>query len=200
MDLGCGGGLDSILAAQKVGSSGRVIGVDMTPEMVLLAREAARRRRLSNVEFHLAEVEQIPLGTATVDVVISNAVFCLVPDKDIVLAEALRVLKPGGRLAISDLVLMEATSGDLWTSRLWAGCIGYSIEKNAFLEKLEPAGLARIEVHKLVPWRPDDRSCPDLGWCQIAPSSRCVDLAEEPVIYDARDLVASIEITARKPA
>src|SRR5688572_5273047 len=107
VDLGSGGGLDVFLAAQKVGPSGKAIGIDMTPEMIELARKNAAKAEIGNVEFHLASIDRLPLEDASVDVVISNCVINLAPDKQAVLLEISRVLRPGGRLAVSDIALKK---------------------------------------------------------------------------------------------
>ncbi len=147
LDLGSGGGIDCFLASRAVGPSGRVLGVDMTPEMVELARKNAKRLRLGNVEFRLGEIEALPVEPATVDVVISNCVVCLSPDKDAVLREASRVLKPGGRLHLSDMMLVgelpQAIKDD---PQKWAECVSGADQKDTYLARLRAAGFRDVSV------------------------------------------------------
>jgi SAM-dependent methyltransferase len=147
LDLGAGGGFDCFLAAQKVGPKGLVIGVDMTPEMVSRARQNARRSGLDNVSFRLGEIEALPVADASVDVIISNCVINLVPDKRPVYEEAFRVLRPGGRLAISDVVarhsLTDRLRGDL---RLWSECAAGACLVADLIETLGDIGFERIEI------------------------------------------------------
>ena len=147
LDLGSGAGVDVFLAAQRVGPTGRVIGVDMTESMIEKARANAAAGGYTNVEFRLGEIESLPVESGTVDVIISNCVINLAPDKDKVFAEAYRVLKPGGRVQISDMVtqgpMPEAVSRDM---AKWAGCIGGAIDREVYLAKLRHAGFARVEV------------------------------------------------------
>jgi len=147
LDLGSGGGIDCFLAANKVGADGRVIGLDMTPEMIKLARRNAKKAGLSNVEFRYGEMEEIPLPDASVDVIISNCVINLSPDKDAVFREALRVLRPGGRMTVSDIV----THGDLpepvrKSLDAWAGCISGALDESDYLGKICAAGFTGAEV------------------------------------------------------
>lgn len=147
LDLGSGGGIDCFLAARQVGPQGRVIGLDMTPDMIRLAQRNAKQLGVSNVEFRLGEMEDIPLPDASVDVVISNCVVNLSPDKDAVFRETARVLRPGGRLSISDIVV----DGDLppfIRSRLdaWAGCVAGALDEAVYLDKIRAAGFAGVEV------------------------------------------------------
>ncbi len=151
VDLGCGGGLDVFLAAQKVGSTGRAIGIDMTPEMIDRAKAAAARgvggRAFENVEFHLATIDRLPLPDASVDVVISNCVINLAPDKDAVFQEVARVLKPGGRLAVSDIALKKDLPADLGESiAAYVGCIAGAIRVVDYERGLRAAGFSGVEV------------------------------------------------------
>lgn len=147
LDLGCGGGLDVFLAAQKVGQTGRVIGVDMTPQMIEKARENARKGHYENVEFRLGEIENLPLEDNTVDVIISNCVINLSPDKLVTFKEALRVLKPGGRLLISDLVTEGELPQDVRQSfDAWACCIGGALEKEKYLATIAEAGFQDVSI------------------------------------------------------
>src|SRR3954465_7287635 len=128
VDLGSGGGLDVFLAARKVGPTGRAIGIDMTPEMLDLARQNAEKAGLTNVEFHLATIDKVPLPDASVDCVISNCVINLAPDKPAVFREVARILKPGGRLAVSDIALKgELPEAIASSMAAYVGCIGGAI-------------------------------------------------------------------------
>jgi ubiquinone/menaquinone biosynthesis C-methylase UbiE len=147
LDLGAGGGLDCFLAADKVGPSGRVIGVDMTPEMVDRARENARKNGYTNVEFRLGEIEHLPVPDGSVDVIISNCVINLSPEKDRVFQEAFRVLKPGGRMMISDLVLSKPLPEALRESvEVYTACVAGAMPKNDYLREIEAAGFRKVEV------------------------------------------------------
>ena len=147
LDLGSGAGFDCFLAAGKVGEPGRIIGVDMTPEMIEKARENARKGSYSNVEFRLGEIENLPLADNSVDVVISNCVINLAPDKQRVFAEAYRVLKPGGRLMISDLVLLKELP-DLIKNSVegYIGCLSGAIMKDEYMDAVEAAGFQGVEI------------------------------------------------------
>ena len=151
LDLGSGGGIDCFLGGRAVGSTGRVVGVDMTPDMVFLAKKNARLLGSSNVEFLLADMEQLPLKEHTVDVVISNCVINLSPDKERVFQEAFRVLRPGGRFHVSDILLEkdlpEAISNDL--DRL-LGCIAGADLKNTYLDRLRRAGFVDIDIPEAI--------------------------------------------------
>lgn len=147
LDLGSGAGFDCFLSAAKVGKSGRVIGVDMTPEMIDKARINASKGDYDNVEFHLAEIENLPVADNSVDVVISNCVINLVPNKPRVFSEIFRVLKPGGRMFVSDIVLLRELPEVIKNSvEAYVGCVSGSIMKNAYLEAVKGAGLADIEI------------------------------------------------------
>jgi SAM-dependent methyltransferase len=147
LDLGSGGGIDVLLSAQRVGSTGRAYGLDMTDEMLALARENQRKAGIQNVEFLKGEIEDIPLPDDSVDVVISNCVINLSADKDRVLREAFRVLKPGGRFAVSDVVVRGEVPSDIRRSaELWAGCVAGALEESAYRLKLAAAGFEAIQI------------------------------------------------------
>jgi SAM-dependent methyltransferase len=147
LDLGSGGGIDVLLSAKRVGRSGKAYGLDMTDEMLALARENQRKAGVENVEFLKGEMENIPLPDNSVDVVISNCVINLSADKDRVLREAFRVLKPGGRFAVSDIVVRGAIPTEIRRSvELWAGCMAGALEESEYLAKLAQAGFERVEV------------------------------------------------------
>jgi ubiquinone/menaquinone biosynthesis C-methylase UbiE len=147
LDLGSGGGIDVLLSAKRVGPAGKVYGLDMTDEMLALARENQRKAGAANVEFLKGRIEAIPLPDACVDVVISNCVINLSIDKDAVLREAFRVLKPGGRFAVSDVIVRgevpEALRRDMES---WAGCIAGALEEKDYGRKLRAAGFADVEL------------------------------------------------------
>jgi len=208
LDLGSGGGIDCFLAAKRVGPEGRVIGLDMTPDMIKLARKNAIKIGAENVDFRYGEMEEMPLPDRSVDVIISNCVVNLSPDKDAVFGEAFRVLRPGGRMMISDVVV----DGELPPSireRLdaWAGCIAGALDESVYLDKIRAAGFERVEV----------------VWRSSPPADQVVEEAEVQLLVvgpdgaaagqDAQDLlaeaglsvndlahkVASIGVTAYKP-
>jgi arsenite methyltransferase len=151
LDLGSGGGIDVLLSAKRVGPAGKVYGLDMTDDMLALARENARKAGAANVEFLKGTIEAIPLPDNSVDVIISNCVINLSPDKDAVLREAFRVLKPGGRFAVSDVVVRGEVPADIRRSmELWVGCIAGALEEQAYKSKLAAAGFSDVSVE---PWR-----------------------------------------------
>jgi arsenite methyltransferase len=151
LDLGSGGGIDVLLSAKRVGPTGKAYGLDMTDEMLALARENQRKAGATNVEFLKGTIEAIPLPENSVDVIISNCVINLSSDKDAVLREAFRVLKPGGRFAVSDVVVRGDVPADIRRSmELWVGCIAGALEETEYAAKLRAAGFADVEVE---PWR-----------------------------------------------
>jgi SAM-dependent methyltransferase len=151
LDLGSGGGIDVLLSAKRVGPTGKAYGLDMTDEMLALARENQRKAGATNVEFLKGTIEAIPLPDNSVDVIISNCVINLSNDKDAVLREAFRVLKPGGRFAVSDIVVRGDVPADIKRSmELWVGCIAGALEETEYASKLQTAGFANVEVE---PWR-----------------------------------------------
>ena len=147
LDLGSGGGIDVLLSARRVGPTGKAYGLDMTDEMLELARKNQAEAGVSNVEFLKGEIESIPLPDASVDVIISNCVINLSGDKDRVIAEAFRVLKPGGRFAVSDVVVRGAVPDTIRKSvELWVGCVAGAMEKSEYVAKLERAGFTAVGV------------------------------------------------------
>ncbi|MGE0451837.1 MAG: arsenite methyltransferase [Vicinamibacterales bacterium] len=151
LDLGSGGGIDVLLSAMRVGPTGKAYGLDMTDEMLALARENQQKAGATNVEFLKGTIEAIPLPDHSVDVIISNCVINLSTDKDAVMREAFRVLKPGGRLAVSDVVVRGAVPDEVRRSmELWVGCIAGALEEADYVERLRRAGFVDVSVE---PWR-----------------------------------------------
>lgn len=214
LDLGSGGGIDCFIAAGKVGPEGRVIGLDMTPDMVKLARRNAKKVGLANVEFRYGEMEDIPLPDDSVDVVISNCVINLSPDKDAVFGEAFRVLRPGGRMTVSDIVI----DGDLpWSirSRLdaWAGCIAGALDESVYVDKIRAAGFEEIKIlsrrHATADQVADVAAADGEPQMVVVGSNghviegeKAQALLDEAGIssHDLAGKVASVNVTARKPA
>jgi len=150
LDLGSGGGIDCFLAAQKVGAEGKVIGLDMTPDMIELARRNATLMGAENVEFRLGQMEEMPVDAESVDVIISNCVINLSPDKDKVFGEAYRVLKPGGRLCVSDIVTLGVLPESVRKNKdEWAQCVAGALDRDDYLGKIKAAGFGQVEVEKL---------------------------------------------------
>ena len=157
LDLGSGGGIDVLLSARRVGPTGKAYGLDMTDEMLALARENQRKAGVDNVEFLRGEIEAIPLPDNSVDVIISNCVINLSADKDRVFAEALRVLRPGGRLAVSDVVVRGEVPAQIRKSvELWIGCVAGALEEDEYRAKLAKAGFEGIDVEPTRVYRVDD--------------------------------------------
>jgi arsenite methyltransferase len=207
LDLGAGAGIDCFLAAKAVGETGRVIGVDMTAEMLDRARENARKHHFDNVDFRLGEIENLPVGDAAVDVVISNCVINLSPDKARVFAEAYRALKPGGRMMISDIVLLKDLPAHLRESlNAYVECIAGASRKEEYLAMIRDAGFSRIEV---ISERPAGMERPRDSKCQCgSPESKpfvpqtVEELAEFERLAQsgqAEIFAASIQVRAMKP-
>jgi arsenite methyltransferase len=157
LDLGSGGGIDVLLSAKRVGPTGKAFGLDMTDEMLALANENKRKAGVENVEFLKGEIEDIPLPDESVDVVISNCVINLSADKDRVLGEAFRVLKPGGRFAVSDVVTRGTVPDEVRQSvLLWVGCVAGALEENEYRTKLASAGFETIEIEPTRTYRVED--------------------------------------------
>ena len=224
VDLGCGGGLDVLLAAQRVGTSGKAIGIDMTPEMIELARNNAAKGERDNVEFHLAAIDDIPLPDSTVDCVISNCVINLAPDKQAVFREVHRILKPGGRLAVSDIALKKPLPNELAESvAAYVGCIAGAISVDEYRQYLVEAGFSAVEIidseadlnayakveNQAGCCAPPATSSDGLqiveGGCCSTPTgpeseeSLHDQLAELLRLYDVNDYAASVKVFAIKP-
>ena len=158
LDLGSGGGIDVLLSAKRVGPTGKAYGLDMTDQMLALARENQAKSGLTNVEFLRGEIEHIPLPDNSVDVIISNCVINLSADKDRALAEAFRVLKPGGRFAVSDVVIRDAGIPEAVrrSMELWVGCVAGALDEASYREKLANAGFDAIELEPTRVYRVED--------------------------------------------
>jgi len=147
LDLGAGAGFDCFLAANLVGKQGKVIGIDMTSEMITKARENAIKGNYTNVEFRLGEIENLPVADSSADVIISNCVINLSPDKERVFTEAYRVLKPGGRVMVSDMVLLKSLPEDILNSvEAYVGCIAGAIQKDDYIKSMKQAGFQNVEI------------------------------------------------------
>lgn len=191
LDLGSGGGIDVLLSARRVGPTGKAYGLDATDEMLALAEENRRKSGLTNVEFLRGTIEHIPLPDQSVDVIISNCVINLSGDKDQVLREAARVLKPGGRFAVSDVVVRGSLPAEVQRSmELWVGCVAGALSEQEYIEKLGAAGFEGIEVEVTRTY--------DLEDARAFLSSQGIDV--EAVAADVKDKVVSAFIRARKPA
>ena len=178
LDLGSGAGFDAFLAAQRVGKTGRVIGVDMTPEMIAKAKENARKGKYSNVEFRLGEIEKLPVEDSSIDVIISNCVINLSPDEEAVFKESFRVLKFGGRLMVSDLVLAKDLPKELKDSvEAYVGCLAGAIMKDEYLNLITTAGFNDVKI--------------------VSESSYPVDAMFDN-FEGAQDAVVSIKVSASK--
>jgi SAM-dependent methyltransferase len=191
LDLGSGGGIDVLLSAKRVGPTGKVYGLDMTDEMLALARENQQKAGATNVEFLKGTIEQIPLPANAVDVIISNCVINLSSDKDAVLREAFRVLKPGGRFAVSDVVVLGDVPLDVRRNmELWVGCIAGALGADEYVAKLSGAGFEDVEVES---WRVYDV---EDARAFLADAGLDID-GIAPLV---KDKFASAFIRARKPA
>lgn len=216
VDLGCGGGLDIFLASAKVGPEGRAIGIDMTPEMIERARRNAEKGGYTNVEFHLAKIDHLPLPDNSVDCVISNCVINLAPDKQAVFREIARVLKPGGRLAVSDIALKKALPPEVSSDLLaYVGCVAGAILTGDYRRGLLEAGFAHAEI---VDTKRDlsvydkigdqESSCSTATALPVATTGCCAPaepasrnhLADLLSRYRVNDYAASVRVYAVKPA
>lgn len=195
LDLGSGAGFDCFLAAKKVGKSGRVIGVDMTPEMLDKARANAKKGKYANVEFRLGEIENLPVADNFVDVVISNCVINLAPDKRRVFEEAFRVLAPNGRLMVSDIVLLKKLPKSIQRNvEAYAGCIAGAEIKDKYLDLVRKAGFKNVEVL-------DEKTYPleyIISESTLKEAIKMSNMTEEEV-KEAANRVVSVKVSAIKP-
>jgi len=207
VDLGCGGGLDVFLAAAKVGLAGKAIGIDMTPEMLALARTNATRAGLANVEFHQATIDNLQLADNSVDCVISNCVINLVPSKPAVFREIFRILKAGGRLAVSDIALKRPLPPEIGKNLLaYVACIAGTILIEEYRSGLQAAGFENVEIidtHadlNVYGKNVDQQSacCPP-GCCSPESQAMQVELFDLMKLYDINQFAASVKIYAVKP-
>jgi len=193
VDLGCGGGIDVFLAAKKVGNKGKVIGIDMTDEMINKAKANAKNISVSNVEFKLGEIEKLPLANEIADCIISNCVINLSEDKQQVFNEAFRVLKIGGRLMVSDMVLVGDLPKEVLESpEMHAGCIAGALQKEDYLNKIKKAGFKEVSVT-----REDPVSLTDY----IGTDKVVSDLVKNMTVLEKERInkaIASIKVSARK--
>jgi len=191
LDLGSGGGIDVLLSARRVGPTGKAYGLDMTDEMLALARENQRKAGIENVEFLKGEMENIPLPEGTVDVIVSNCVVNLSADKDRVFSESLRVLKPGGRLAISDVVFRGDVPAEIRRNvELWVGCVAGALEESDYRAKLDAAGFEAIEIEPTRVYQVED--------ARQFLTAKGIDVEAIAPLVDGK--VMSAFVRARKPA
>ncbi|MGB7291697.1 MAG: arsenite methyltransferase [Thermodesulfobacteriota bacterium] len=190
LDLGSGGGIDVLISAKRVGQGGRVYGIDMSDEMLTLARDNQKKAGIDNVEFLKGEIENIPLPDSVVDVIISNCVINLSINKDRALEEAFRVLKPGGRLAVSDIVFRGTMPNEIRRNiELWIGCMAGALEENDYRVKLEKAGFTDISIEPTRVYNVDDTR-------EFLTNSG-IDLDNVATLVDRR--IMSAFVRARKP-
>jgi SAM-dependent methyltransferase len=196
LDLGSGGGLDVLLSARRVGPDGKAYGLDMTPEMLALARRNQAEAGVTNAEFLLGTIEHIPLPDASVDVIISNCVINLAADKDVVLREAFRVLRPGGRFAVSDIVLLKPLPEPAQRAmRLWTGCVAGALVDTDYVAKLVAAGFTDADVE--ITRRYERTDLDDLA-ADLKPEEIPADLDLAAVLREMEGATASAFVRATK--
>lgn len=192
VDLGSGGGIDVFLSAKKVGSKGKVFGIDMTPEMINRARRTAKENGFENVEFRLGEIEHMPLDSGIADVVISNCVINLAPDKEKVFKEAFRVLKPGGKLAVSDIVLLKDLPPEVRKDLTgWAECVSGAVSEERYIGAIKDAGFEKVKVEERAIYTHEQLK----DYLQEAPALKYVTKYG----VDLGNIIASYKISALKP-
>jgi arsenite methyltransferase len=218
LDLGSGGGFDCFLAAKAVGPEGHVIGLDMTEDMVALAKRNAQKGGFDNVEFRLGEIEAMPVEDSTVDLIISNCVINLVPDKQKAFAEAFRVLKPGGRLHVSDIVLTKDVLPEtLETVRAYVSCVAGAVSRETYLREMQEAGFVNATIHSetdaslllgsaccCAPEEEEEESCccggsEEADSCGDSCSDSCADSRGGFLRELSGGVAVSITVSAHKP-
>lgn len=196
LDLGSGAGFDAFLASSKVGKTGKVIGVDMTPEMLKKARVNAKKGNYTNVEFKLGEIEKLPVEDNSIDVIISNYVINLSPEKQKVFNEAFRVLKPGGRLMVSDLVLVKELPEIIRESvEAYVGCLAGAVNKDEYLKFIKTAGFKDVTVVSESNY-PIEAMANDIT-AQVVKNNPQIKIKD---LKDTANVVVSVKISAKKPA
>ena len=192
VDLGSGGGIDVFLSAKKVGPKGKVFGIDMTPEMINRARRTAKENGFENVEFRLGEIEHMPLDSGIADVVISNCVINLAPDKEKVFKEAFRVLKPGGKLAVSDIVLLKDLPSEIRKDLTgWTECVSGAVSEDRYMGAMKKAGFEKVKVEERSIYTHEQLE----DYLQEAPALKYV--TDHGI--DLGNIIASYKISALKP-
>ena len=209
VDLGSGGGVDCFLAAKRVGANGRVIGIDMTPAMIDKARENARKGSYRNVEFRLGEIENLPVADNTADVVISNCVINLAPNKKRVFAEAFRALRPGGRLMVSDIVLLKELPEAVKSQAHPASCVQGAVMKDKYIETLKQAGFRNVEIMKEEQYSFEDLAQDPSATIIVADKNKNteelkkvseLDKERRAIVKDVLESTVSISVSAIKPS
>ena len=201
VDLGSGGGIDVFLSAKKIGPKGRAIGIDATPEMIYRARKTAKEHGYDNVEFRLGEIEHMPLEPDTADVIISNCVINLSPDKEQVFREAFRVLKPGGRLAVSDIVLLDDLPEEISKNMIaWSSCVSGAVSEKEYVGGMKKAGFEKIKVEDRVIYSHEQLAgYIDDAKLELEQMKSVRESLKGSGKIDLSNLIASYRITAVKP-
>jgi arsenite methyltransferase len=196
LDLGSGAGLDLILASRKVGAKGKVIGLDMTPEMIETSRRNLKTAEIKNAEVRLGEMENMPVADGEVDWIISNCVINLSPEKEKVFAEAFRVLKPGGRMLVSDIVTQNLSAEYRDDIMAWVGCIAGAVEEAEYLRLVKEAGFVDVKIVDKMTYDADSLGTLAEDACGCSASDRAID---RELVEKFAGRVASIKLSARKP-
>lgn len=199
LDLGSGAGMDLILAARKVGPDGKVIGLDMTPEMIEVCQRNLERAKISNAEVRLGEMEQMPVQDGEVDWIISNCVINLSPEKEKVWAEAYRALKPGGRVMVSDIVTKNLPAEYRDDLMAWVGCIAGAVEEAEYIRLVEEAGFADVKIVDRMDYNETTIATLANDACGCGPGEDCSPTLDKEGLSKYANRVASIKLSAKKP-